>query len=81
MAGKSYKALVGLTYPDAVSFKLIPKGGLSKMKPEQLSKVKYKNAAAGKIVDDLPEGAVKWLLKDGLITEVSQTVKKKVTRK
>ena len=69
---KSYRALVGLTYPDAASLKLIPKGGVIKLSPEQASKLKYKNAAAGKTCDDIPEDAVGWLLRDGLIAEIEK---------
>ena len=73
---EKFKALVGLSYPDAISRKLIPKGGVSKLSPEEQGKIKYKYVAAGKSVDDLPDSAVKWLLKDGLIVEANETKKK-----
>tara|TARA_R110000824_G_scaffold269755_2_gene458216 strand:+ start:2053 stop:2304 length:252 start_codon:yes stop_codon:yes gene_type:complete len=79
-----FKAVVGLSYPDATSRKLIPKGGVSKLSLEEQSKIKYKNVAAGKTVDDLPESAIKWLLKDGLIVEAdgtTLTTKKKGARR
>jgi hypothetical protein len=76
MTGQSFKTLVGLSYPNAASLKLIPKGGVSKLSPEEQSKIKYKNVAAGKIVDDLPDSAIKWLLKDELIVEAKKGAKK-----
>ena len=75
--GQKYKAIVGLSYPDAVSAKRIPKGGVSKLSLGEQAKIKYKNVPAGKIVDDIPEGSIKWLLKDGLIISANESVVKK----
>ena len=75
--GQKYKAIVGLSYPDAASLKLIPKGGVSKLSPEEKSKIKYKNVKAGKVVDDIPDGSIKWLLKDGAIVAANETVANK----
>jgi len=79
---KKYRALVDITWPDSDSLAIVKKaGGLSKLSPEQLAKVKMKTCKAGKTSDELIESSTKWLLKQGLIEEVDGVAKKKATHK
>ena len=65
------KAIVGISYPDSASLKIVQKaGGLSKLSDEQRAKVKIKNVKAGGFCDDIPEDSRKNFLKLGYIREV-----------
>jgi len=67
-----YEALVGLEYPDKRSQETIKKaGGVPKMTAEQRAKLKTKTVKAGSFCDDVPESAVKLLLKQGSIRELA----------
>lgn len=65
------KAIVGISYPDASSLKIVQKaGGLSKLTDEQRAKVKIRNIKAGGFCDDLPETSLRSFLKLGYVKEV-----------
>jgi hypothetical protein len=65
------RAVVGMSYPDAASLKIVEKaGGLSKLTDDQLKKVKIINVKAGGFCDDIPEKSRKNFLKCGYIREV-----------
>ena len=69
------KAVVGVSYPDAASLKIVQKaGGLSKLSEEQRAKVKIKNVKAGGFCDDIPESSREGFLKLGYIKEVESKV-------
>lgn len=72
-----YRTVVDLTYPAPGSLAAVAKaGGLSKMTPEQRSKVTIQRAKAGTIANGLPTSSVKWLLKANLITRVGGSTTK-----
>jgi hypothetical protein len=69
-----YRAVVALTYPAVGSLKkVIAAGGLSKLTPEQRDKLTMKRVKAGALADDIPEKSIKWLLKQGLIKNATES--------
>lgn len=77
------KALVSLTYPSPDTLAIVKKaGGMTKLTPEQRSKVKMINKKAGQFCDDIPETSLKWLLNQKLVEQVdgSKVVKKKTVK-
>jgi hypothetical protein len=76
------KAVVGVSYPDAASLKIVEKaGGLSKLTDQQRARVKVKNVKAGGFCDDIPESARKGFLRLGYIRKVSETESSEVKPK
>jgi len=65
------KAVVGISYPNAASLKIVQKaGGLSKLTDAQREKVTIKNVKPGGFCDDIPEASRKNFLRFGYIKEV-----------
>ena len=71
------KAIVGISYPDSASLKIVQKaGGLSKLSEQQRAKVKIKNVKPGGFCDDLPEASRKNFLKFKYVKEVESSAKR-----